>query len=64
MNNKTKIRIVDESQRELFNDRVNYLQHTSEGCMHDLCSLKIKRFFDENEIEVYGKNYNGRKGVY
>ena len=64
MNDKTKIRIVDESQRELFNDRVNYLQHTSEGCMHDLCSLKIKRFFDENEIEVYGKNYNGRKGVY
>lgn len=64
MNDKTKIRIINESEEELFNDRIDYLQYTSEGCMHDLCSLKIKRFLNENEIEVYGKNYNGRKGVY
>lgn len=65
LNDKTKIFILDiKTDEVLFEDRVDYLQYTSEGCMHDLCELSIDRFVDSNCIMVDSTNYSGRKGVY
>lgn len=63
-NDKTEIIIYNKNEEELFNGRVDYLQYTSEGCMHDLCELEIKAFLDSNEILVEANNYKGRKGIY
>lgn len=64
-NEKSKITIINACDEDvLFNDRIDYLQYTSEGVMHDLCNLEIDCFTDTNEIYVDAPGYSARRGVY